>query len=109
MPTPEDIRRQRLRAIIGILTKAGKDGLPRKPFVGQLCVEYGCVPRTAEGYIDILLLADIAEEIGPRVRILQQETERERETDKAKNAKRVKTAKKPAKAKPHGKKGKKSA
>ena len=106
MPTPEDIRRGRLRSIIGILNKAGKDGLPRRPFVGQLCLEYGCLPNTAEGYIDILLLADICEEIGPRVRILIPETERERETEKSKNAKQVKTAKK---VKPRGKKGKKSA
>ncbi len=92
------------------MNKAGKDGLPRRPFVGQLCFEYGCLPTTAEGYIDILLLADIVEEIGPRVRIAQQQTETERETEKAKNAKRVKTAKTPAKkGKPRGKKGKKGA
>ena len=99
MPTPEDVRRQRLRAVIGVLTKAGKDGLPRRPFVGQLCVEYGCLPKTAEGYIDILCLADIAEEVGPRVRILLEETERQRETERVKNAKKVK---------PRGKKGKKT-
>ena len=82
------------------MNKAGEDGLPRRPFVGQLCFEYGCLPTTAEGYIDILLLADIVEEVGPRVRIFQAETERKREREQVKNAKTVK---------PRGKKGKKSA
>lgn len=62
--------------------------MPRRPLIGQLCVEYGCILPTAEGYMDILVEAGLAEDVGPRVRISQREREREREAKPVKEGKK---------------------
>ena len=94
MPTPEDVRRRRLRAIVGHMNKVKR--VHRETYIGLLCLEYGCKLPTAREYLEILILSGVIEEVGAYLE-LSMDKERERERERVKTAK---GGKKGAKKKP---------